>query len=150
MDIIGESNKGKIDVTNSYAVPFEEDMKEEHVWFFDHNYHETMYNMFKKVSYISIHLKCANRLIRDATSLLPAKWWIIILNNNNKINAKEKVVGWYTTGTHYKEHDIEINELLAKYCTNPILVIIDVEHSVIHFHKQWSLILPNIFKNRIS
>jgi len=44
-----------------------------------------------------------------------------------KINAKEKVVGWYTTGTKFKKHDIEINEIFKKYCANPILVLIDVE-----------------------
>ena len=46
---IGETNKGKIDITNSYALPFEEDPKEEHIWFLDHIYHEQMYSMFKKV-----------------------------------------------------------------------------------------------------
>jgi hypothetical protein len=46
----GEWNKGTIDVTNSYAVPFEEDPKEHRVWFLDHIYHEQMFAMFKKVS----------------------------------------------------------------------------------------------------
>jgi len=46
-----------------------------------------------------------------------------------KINAREKVVGWYTTGTRFKPHDIEINELFRKYCNNPVLVVIDVEQS---------------------
>jgi len=78
-------------VTNCYAIPFEEDPKEEHIWFVDHIFHENMYAMFKK------------------------------------INAKEKVVGWYTTGTKFKGHDIEITEIFKKYCSNPILVLIDVE-----------------------
>jgi len=47
-----------------------------------------------------------------------------------QINAKEKVVGWYTTGVKYKPHDLEINEVFRKYTLNPTLVIIDVEHSV--------------------
>lgn len=46
-----------------------------------------------------------------------------------KINAKEKIVGWYTTGTKFKKHDLEINEIFRKYTPNPVLVIIDVEHS---------------------
>lgn len=46
---LGESNKGKIDITNSYAVPFEEDPKDNHIWFLDHIYHENMYAMFRKV-----------------------------------------------------------------------------------------------------
>ena len=40
-----------MDVTNSFAVPFEEDAKENNIWFLDHNYHETMFEMFKKVKY---------------------------------------------------------------------------------------------------
>ena len=37
-------------------------------------------------------------------------------------------------GTKFKPHDIEINKLLKKYTPNPILVMIDVEHSVPIFH----------------
>jgi len=47
--LLGESDQGVLDVTNSYALPFEEDLAENHVWFVDHNYHEVMYNMFRKV-----------------------------------------------------------------------------------------------------
>ena len=32
------------------VVPFEEDEKDPSVWFLDHNYHEAMYDMFKKVN----------------------------------------------------------------------------------------------------
>lgn len=101
--LLGEASKGKLDITNCYAIPFEEDIKEGGIWFLDHNYHETMYGMFKKV----------------------------IFNNKKKINAREKVIGWYTTGTKFKPHDVEINELFRKYTYNPVLVIIDVEHSVL-------------------
>jgi 26S proteasome regulatory subunit N8 len=31
-------------------VPFEEDEKDPLVWFADHNYHEDMYSMFRKVN----------------------------------------------------------------------------------------------------
>jgi hypothetical protein len=31
-------------------VPFEEEEKDPSVWFLDHNYHESMYDMFKKVN----------------------------------------------------------------------------------------------------
>lgn len=40
---------GKLHVTNSFALPFEEDLRDPQVWFVDHNYHEKMYAMFKKV-----------------------------------------------------------------------------------------------------
>lgn len=44
-------------------------------------------------------------------------------------------MGWYTTGTRFKDHDIEINEVIKKYTPNPVLVIIDVEHNVIQIEK---------------
>lgn len=91
--LLGEFNKGTLDITNCYAVPFEEDPKEPRVWFLDHIYHENMYGMFRKIS------------------------------------AREKVVGWYVTSTKFKPHDIEVNELLKKYTPNPVLVMIDVEHT---------------------
>lgn len=47
--LLGEHNKGVLDVTNSFAIPFEEDPNEQSVWFVDHLYYENMFNMFKKV-----------------------------------------------------------------------------------------------------
>lgn len=60
--LLGESSKGVIDVTNCFAVPFEEDERDPKIWFLDHSFHEAMFSMFKKV------------------------------------NAREKLVGWYSTG----------------------------------------------------
>ena len=37
-------------MSNSFAVPFDEDEKDPDVYFLDHDYLETMYNMFKKVT----------------------------------------------------------------------------------------------------
>ncbi|GBE61578.1 Mov34 MPN PAD-1 family protein [Babesia ovata] len=88
--ILGEVIEGDIHITNSFAVPFEEDAKNPLVWFFDHNYHEHMFTMFKK------------------------------------INTKEKVLGWYSTGPKCKPADLEIHELYRKYCPNPIYVIVDI------------------------
>jgi len=49
--LLGEIDKsGQVDVTNSYAIPFDEDERDPHIWFFDHNYHENMFSMFRKVS----------------------------------------------------------------------------------------------------
>jgi 26S proteasome regulatory subunit N8 len=39
-----------LDVTNSYAIPFEEDLKDPNIWFLDHTYHENMFSMFRKVN----------------------------------------------------------------------------------------------------
>ncbi|KAJ3048380.1 proteasome regulatory particle subunit [Rhizophlyctis rosea] len=89
--LLGQNVNGKVNVANSYAVPFEEDEKDPSVWFLDHNYHEAMYDMFKKV------------------------------------NAKEKMVGWYHSGPKLRASDLEINELFKRYTPNPVLVIIDVQ-----------------------
>jgi len=48
--LLGKKTGGKVDVTNSFAVPFEEDLANPSVWFLDHSYLDTMYWMFKKVN----------------------------------------------------------------------------------------------------
>jgi len=85
------SSKGVLDVSNSFAVPFDEDDKDKQVWFLDHDYLESMANMFKKV------------------------------------NAREKVVGWYHTGPKLHQNDILINDLVRRYCPSSVLVIIDAK-----------------------
>eukprot|EP00917_Polyrhabdina_sp_WS-2016_P014425 GHVP01031538.1.p1 GENE.GHVP01031538.1~~GHVP01031538.1.p1 ORF type:complete len:282 (+),score=65.58 GHVP01031538.1:3-848(+) len=47
--LLGNKTKGKISVTNSYALPFEESY-EGSVLFLDNNYHEEMHAMFYKVN----------------------------------------------------------------------------------------------------
>lgn len=89
--LLGSNRQGILDVSNSFAVPFDEDEREASVWFLDHDYLEHMYGMFKKV------------------------------------NAREKIVGWYHTGPKLKPNDVIVNELVRKYCQNSVLVIIDAE-----------------------
>ena len=72
-------------------MPFEEDEKDPSVWFLDHNFVESMNEMFKK------------------------------------INAREKLIGWYHSGPKLRASDLEINELFKRYTPNPLLVIIDVQ-----------------------
>ena len=72
------SSEGELDVSNSFASPFDEDEKDRDVWFLDHEYLEQMYNMFKKV------------------------------------NAKERIVGWYHTGPKLHQNDILINDLIRR------------------------------------
>lgn len=48
--LLGSRTKTRADITNSFAVPFEEDLSNPRVWFLDHNFLETMYWMFKKVN----------------------------------------------------------------------------------------------------
>lgn len=44
-----------------------------------------------------------------------------------KVNAREKLIGWYHTGPKLRASDLEINELFKRYTPNPLLVIIDVQ-----------------------
>lgn len=69
-------------------------------------------------------------MFRKVISAQPHQHWPWKWLSGIQINAKEKVVGWYTTGTKFKAHDIEINEVFKKYTSTPVLVIIDVEHVV--------------------
>ncbi|KAL2875973.1 proteasome regulatory particle subunit [Colletotrichum sp. CLE4] len=89
--LLGSNDGNNVRVSNSFAVPFEEDEKDPSVWFLDHNYVEGMNDMFKKV------------------------------------NAREKLIGWYHSGPKLRASDLEINELFKRYTPNPLLVIIDVQ-----------------------
>lgn len=46
-----------------------------------------------------------------------------------KINAKERVIGWYHSGPKLKASDLQINDLFKKYAVgnNPLLLIVDVK-----------------------
>jgi 26S proteasome regulatory subunit N8 len=89
--LLGEIYDMKIHITNCFGLPFEEDPKDPQVWFVDHNFHEQMSGMFKKV------------------------------------NQKERVVGWYSSGPKIKPADLSIHELFRRYCPEPILVVMDVQ-----------------------
>ncbi|RKP03177.1 hypothetical protein CXG81DRAFT_29348 [Caulochytrium protostelioides] len=88
--LLGQWNGKHVNIANSYALPFEEDDKTSGVWFLDHNYHEAMFEMFKKV------------------------------------NAREKIIGWYHSGPKLSASDLQINELMKRFTPNPVLVVIDV------------------------
>ena len=88
--LLGSVTNGRLDVTSSFAVPFEEDPADASIWFLDHAYAEQMYRM------------------------------------HSRIHAKEKVVGWYSTGPKIRENDLDIGELFEKYCADPVLVIVNL------------------------
>mmetsp|Transcript_19612 Transcript_19612/g.48512 ORF Transcript_19612/g.48512 Transcript_19612/m.48512 type:complete len:322 (-) Transcript_19612:13-978(-) len=88
--LLGEFRKGRLDVTSSFAVPFEEDENDSSIWFLDHSYLEKMCGMFRR------------------------------------INAKEKIVGWYSTGPKIRTADLDIHSLFTDYHPNPVFVIVDV------------------------
>ena len=56
--LLGSRSKNRVDITNSFAVPFEEDLNNPRVWFLDHNFLESMFWMFKKVNSKFISAKC--------------------------------------------------------------------------------------------
>lgn len=91
--ILGDNSTDTIRISNSFAIPFEEDDKNPDVWFLDHNYIESMNEMFKK------------------------------------INAKERLIGWYHSGPKLKSSDLKINDVFKRYTPNPTLLIVDVKQS---------------------
>ena len=48
-----------------------------------------------------------------------------------KVDAREYVVGFYSTGPKIRANDLQLHELMTKYCENPVFVIIDVRKDVI-------------------
>ena len=69
--LLGESAKdGRVDCTNSFAVPFEEDSRDKTVWFLDHDFLEEMAHMFKvRVCFATIPATCF-RLVAISVQLL--------------------------------------------------------------------------------
>lgn len=63
----------------------------------------------------------------------PSVWFLdhnYVENMNDmfkKVNAREKLIGWYHSGPKLRASDLEINELFKRYTANPLLVIIDVQ-----------------------
>lgn len=93
--LLGTVSRGRVDATNSFAVPFEEDNKNPNVFYLDHNYLENMLTMFRKV------------------------------------NAKERIVGFYSTGPQIRPNDLRIHSMLTRFLpkgtiTPPVFCIIDV------------------------
>ena len=54
--------------------------------------------------------------------VLPALCLFLML-----VLARERVVGWYSTGPKIRENDILINEVFRKYTPSPVFVICDVK-----------------------
>lgn len=89
--LLGEADSdGKVDVTNSFAVPFEEDRDDPSVWFLDQTFLVEMARMFER------------------------------------INVKERIVGFYSSGPEIRPADIAIAQMFKKYRTKPIFTIIDI------------------------
>jgi 26S proteasome regulatory subunit N8 len=48
-----------------------------------------------------------------------------------KVNARERIIGWYHTGPKLHTSDLDINDVIKRFTPNPVLVIIDVHHKEI-------------------
>ncbi|KOB61675.1 hypothetical protein PFHG_03350 [Plasmodium falciparum HB3] len=48
--ILGEKIDGVVHITNSYALPFEEDIKDINIFYIDDNYNENLFNMIRKIN----------------------------------------------------------------------------------------------------
>ena len=86
-----------VDVTNSFALPFDEEAKEPSIFFLDHDYLENMFLMHKKVA------------------------------------AKERIVGFYSSGPKVRPADILVDSLFRARGyggAHPVLVIVDVRPGV--------------------
>ncbi|KAL7566715.1 hypothetical protein ACA910_017771 [Epithemia clementina (nom. ined.)] len=92
--LLGQVSKGKVDASNSFAVPFEEDSRNPAVFYLDHNFVENMLRMFRK------------------------------------INTKERIVGFYSTGPSIRSNDLRIYDVIQPFTkeslTPPVFCIIDI------------------------
>jgi len=93
--LLGTVHKGKVDCTNSFAVPFEEDSRNPSVFYLDHNYLENMLELYRKV------------------------------------NSKERVVGFYSTGPTIRPNDLRIHDIVKRFLprnciTAPFFCIVDI------------------------
>ncbi|KAK0239494.1 maintenance of mitochondrial structure and function-domain-containing protein [Armillaria nabsnona] len=48
-----------------------------------------------------------------------------------KVNAKERLIGWYHSGPKLRASDQEINDLFKKFIARPVMVIVDVRPTTV-------------------
>jgi len=48
-----------------------------------------------------------------------------------KVNARERMIGWYHTGPKLRASDQEINDLFKRFIARPVMVIVDVRAQVV-------------------
>jgi len=117
---------------NHFPVPFEEDERDPSIWFLDHSYAEAMLGMFRKVngkgvvfssSFDSFFVDRANKTL-FLSSLSPLFCLTPeSLPSRTKKLARERVVGWYSTGPRLRPNDLAIHSLLGRFCSRPVLVV---------------------------
>jgi 26S proteasome regulatory subunit N8 len=63
-----------------------------------------------------------------------------MFNMMRRINGREKIIGWYSTGPEIRKNDIDIHEILRRYNTSAVFIIIKVNDE-----KQTSLPVESYF-----
>ena len=134
--LLGEVNRatGRVDVTNSYAVPFEEEDAEaggeEDLGRFSPVQGEGTSGADGADGADGAGASPPRRRRRR-----PGIWFFDHAYHEEmfrlfkKINARELVVGWYSTGPRVKDCDLDIHELMCAYAPQPVYVVVDVRHS---------------------
>lgn len=100
--LLGSRSKNRVDVTNSFAVPFEEDLNNPNIWFLDHNYLEAMFWMFKKVN-----SKLFDAFWIEEICRLTRRDCLIVFV------AREEMMGFYSSGPKIKENDLKVRVKIA-------------------------------------
>lgn len=127
--LLGSVSKGKVDCTNSFAVPFEEDSKNA-VSSGDEREEKAQTGYPFESSPIpnfilTILYHC------QAVFYLDHNFLESMLAMFRKISAKERVVGFYSSGPQIRQNDLRIYEIVKRYLpqktiTPPVFCIIDI------------------------
>ena len=106
------------------VVPFEEDERDPNIWFLDHSYLEGMSAMFKKVNGRQTASLYVGSVKQQSQSGLTSKLCLCA--------AKERILGFYSTGPRLREADLDISDLLSSYAEPPLLLICQVQVRLLH------------------
>lgn len=49
-----------------------------------------------------------------------------MFNMMRRINSKERIMGWYSSGPRIRKNDIQLNEIIRRNNTNPVFVVCNV------------------------
>lgn len=93
--LLGSWKGGLLDVANSFAVPFEE------------------------------VAPAKGQEDAEPIYFLDHDYLETMFSMFRKVNATERIVGWYHTGPKLRSGDVKINEVIRRFVPNPILVIVD-------------------------
>lgn len=106
--LLGETHKGRVDITNSFAGACGQC---------------TMLHLTPIINAVPF----------EEDEKDPTIWFLdhsyleSMFHMFKKVNAKERILGWYSTGPRLREADLDINDLMSQFCDDPVLVICDIQ-----------------------